>query len=165
MANHKLDTDTQVFIYEAEFYPLSNFSSFRIFWRDLNFDTSEHAYHWEKFWEHPEIQEAILATNSAHEAFKLAQKYKDLVDPGWADRRVSVMTGILMAKTAQHEYVKKKLMETGDREIIEDSWRDDLWGWGPNKDGKNMLGKLWMAVREYHKVHLADSAPVQVVST
>jgi predicted NAD-dependent protein-ADP-ribosyltransferase YbiA (DUF1768 family) len=32
--------------------------------------------------------------------------------------------------------------------LIEDSWRDDFWGWGENKDGKNMLGKLWMEVRE-----------------
>lgn len=38
-------------------------------------------------------------------------------------------------------------LATGDRELIEDSWRDDFWGWGPNRDGKNMLGKLWMEVR------------------
>lgn len=35
----------------------------------------------------------------------------------------------------------------GDRELVEDSWRDDFWGWGPNRDGKNMLGKLWMELR------------------
>ena len=36
---------------------------------------------------------------------------------------------------------------TGDRTLIENSWRDDFWGWGPNRDGQNMLGKLWMEVR------------------
>ena len=25
--------------------------------------------------------------------------------------------------------------------------RDDFWGWGPQRDGQNMLGKLWMEVR------------------
>ncbi len=57
------------------------------------------------------------------------------------------MFNIISAKVAQHKYVYKKLLETGNREIIEDSWRDDYWGWGPNKDGKNMLGKLWMKLR------------------
>jgi hypothetical protein len=31
--------------------------------------------------------------------------------------------------------------------LIENSWRDDFWGWGPNRDGKNQLGKLWMEIR------------------
>lgn len=45
------------------------------------------------------------------------------------------------------QYVRRKLLATGDRELVEDSWRDDFWGWGPNRDGQNMLGKLWMEVR------------------
>ena len=57
------------------------------------------------------------------------------------------MYRILKAKAEQHEYVRRKLLATGDRELIEDSWRDSFWGWGPNKDGQNMLGKLWMKVR------------------
>ena len=44
--------------------------------------------------------------------------------------------------------MRRKLIATGDRELIEDSWRDDFWGWGPDKDGKNILGKLWMEIRE-----------------
>jgi predicted NAD-dependent protein-ADP-ribosyltransferase YbiA (DUF1768 family) len=58
------------------------------------------------------------------------------------------MKDILRAKAKQHEYVRRKLLETGDRELIEDSWRDGFWGWGPNKDGQNMLGKLRMEIRE-----------------
>ena len=57
------------------------------------------------------------------------------------------MLDILRAKASQHEYVRRKLLATGDRELIEDSWRDDFWGWGANRDGLNMLGKLWMEVR------------------
>ena len=58
------------------------------------------------------------------------------------------MRQILWLKVNQHKYVKRKLIQTGDRELIEDSWRDDFWGLGPNKDGQNMLGKLWMEIRE-----------------
>ena len=42
----------------------------------------------------------------------------------------------------------KKLLDSGDRILIENSWRDDFWGWGPSKDGANHLGKLWMEVRD-----------------
>jgi ribA/ribD-fused uncharacterized protein len=61
--------------------------------------------------------------------------------------KVDIMRDILRAKADQHEYVRRKLLATGDRELIEDSWRDDFWGWGPNRDGQNMLGKLWMEIR------------------
>lgn len=147
--NYKLDTDTQVFFYEQEFYVLSNFSAFTLMMRGIRFDTSEAAYHWLKFPLHNQlnIREEIRLAPSAHEAFKIAQNYKDQVRPDWNDIKVGNMKDILCAKVVQHPYVKKKLLETGTRELIEDSWRDDFWGWGPNKTGQNMLGKLWMEVR------------------
>lgn len=57
------------------------------------------------------------------------------------------MKEILILKINQHPYVKKKLLQTGTRQIIESSWRDDFWGWGECKDGQNNLGKLWMQIR------------------
>jgi domain of unknown function (DUF1768) len=32
--------------------------------------------------------------------------------------------------------------------IVEDSPKDDFWGWGSNRNGQNNLGKLWMKLRE-----------------
>lgn len=153
--NNGLDTDKQIFFYEQEFYVLSNFSSFKLYWKDIDFDTSEQAYHWEKFLTYKtisiielgEIRSKILAARSAHEAFKIAQYYKEFRRPDWEEVKFSIMKSILWAKVNQHEYVKKKLLETGDRELVENSWRDDVWGWGPDKNGQNMLGKLWMEVR------------------
>jgi N-glycosidase YbiA len=58
------------------------------------------------------------------------------------------MLKILRAKARQHEYVRRKLLETGDRYLCENSWRDSFWGWGQNRDGKNMLGNLWMQIRK-----------------
>lgn len=145
---HNPDTETQVFFYEHEFYVLSNFSAFTLMWKGLRFDTSEAAYHWEKFPTNPVIQNWILHAPSAHEAFKIAQRYKSQQRGDWYSVRVNIMKLILHAKVEQHEYVYKKLLETGDRELIEDSWRDDFWGWGYYRNGKNILGKLWMEVRE-----------------
>ena len=156
---YRLDTDTQVFFYEDEFYCLSNFSPFRLYWRGLDFDTSEHAYHWEKFvhtsqlapthitCDRCDLQQQILRARSAHAAFKLAESHAIPKQPQWDNHRVAVMRHILLAKEQQHEYVRRKLLETGTRELIENSWRDSFWGWGEDGTGQNMMGKLWMEIR------------------
>lgn len=145
----KPDNDRQVFFYEQDFYALSNFSAFTLFWKGRTFATSEQAYHWEKF---PggncvDLRRDIQFAPSAHEAFKIAERNKDRRRADWDDVKVDIMREILRAKVEQHEYVRRKLLATADRELIEDSWRDDFWGWGPDRDGQNMLGKLWMGIR------------------
>lgn len=155
--NEQLD---YIDFYEREFYPLSNFSAFTLMWdvspRDgrQRFDTSEAVYHWEKFkgnvptQEQITIQRMIREAPSAHDAFKIAERNRKHRRRNWDGEKVGVMLRILRAKADQHEYVRRKLLETGDRILIECSWRDDFWGWGPNRDGQNMLGKLWMQIRE-----------------
>lgn len=147
MELHGLDTETQVLFYERDFYVLSNFSAFTLHWCGIRFDTSEAAYHWMKFPAEPGLRKRIIEAPSAHEAFKLAETFKSLRRPDWDDVKVDIMRKLLRIKADQHEYVKRKLLATGNRELIEDSWRDNFWGWGPNKDGQNMLGKLWMEIR------------------
>lgn len=144
---HGLDADSQVFFYEQDFYVLSNFSAFKLRWKGNLFATSEEAYHWEKFAGHPELQRLMISAPSAHEAFRTATDWKAQRRPDWDDVKLGIMRDILRAKVQQHEYVRRKLLATGDRELIENSWRDDYWGWGPNRNGHNMLGKLWMEIR------------------
>ena len=164
--NHGLDTDTHVFFYEQDFYVLSNFSSFTLQWRDQRFDTSEAAYHWEKFpslVDDPEheivtrsaIRRAIHKAPSAHEAFKIAERNRDYRRKDWDDVKVGIMREIIRAKTQQHEYVRRKLLATGDRELVENSWRDSFWGWGPDRNGLNQLGKLWMELRHELRATMA----------
>lgn len=151
---HGLDTETQVFFYEQDFYVLSNFSSFNLVWEGNIFATSEHAYHWCKFYEIGNgrqdwraAREAVESAPSAHEAFKRAERLKGIRRPDWDEVKIDIMRDILRAKASQHEYVRRKLLATSDRILVENSWRDDFWGWGPNRDGQNMLGNLWMEVR------------------
>lgn len=162
--HHKLDNDRQVFFYEQDFYVLSNFSAFTLQWRGWRFDTSEAAYHWEKFAHMNEVGierghecdicYLIRRAASAHDAFKLAEVNKHSRRHDWDAVKVGIMRAILWKKVEQHGYVRRKLLATGDRELIEDSWRDDFWGWGPNRDGQNMLGKLWMDVRDEWRARL-----------
>lgn len=148
---HGLDTSEQVCFYEQDFYVLSNFSSFQVHWSGFNFATSEHAYHYEKFkWRGElceDIRYEIRGARSAHDAFKIAEARKIYRRPDWDTVKVGIMRHILRAKLEQHDYVRRKLLATGDRELVENSWRDDFWGWGPNGDGQNMLGQLWMEIR------------------
>lgn len=145
---YKRDTAERVCFYEQDFYVFSNFSAFTLEWKGVKFDTSEAAYHWEKFPLHSDICSAIRFAPSAHEAFKIAERNKHLRRPDWDDVKFDIMRDIIRAKVQQHEYVRRKLLVSGEREIVEDSWRDPVWGWGPNRDGQNMLGKIWMEVRD-----------------
>jgi len=139
----------QIYFYPPEYYVFCNFSAFEIEYKEKKYPTSEHAYQSPKFVKtNPKLAEKIRKAKSAHEAFKLAQENKSERDPNWDGRKLGIMKEILKCKVEQHPYVQKKLLQSGNREIVEDAWRDDYWGWGEKRDGKNMLGKLWMEVRE-----------------
>jgi len=142
-----LDTEREVFFYEHEHYYLSNFSAFNLKWRGCVFPTSEHAYHWEKF-PHLPVQDDILTAPSAHEALQIARRYKTVVREDWDTVKREIMKDILREKARQHPYVFKKLQQTGKRLLIENSWRDSFWGWGPDRQGLNLMGNLWMEIRE-----------------
>ncbi len=142
-----LDNEKQIFFYEQEFYIFSNFSSFKLDWKGYDWMTSEHAYHSEKFGD-KDILEKLKATRSAHDAMKLAYSNRDKYRKDWDEIKLKVMKDILRAKVEQHPYVKKKLLESGNKELIENSWRDSYWGWGENQKGENHLGKLWMEIRD-----------------
>lgn len=141
-----LDNANQVFFYEQDHYYLSNFSAFKVGFCGRWFDTAEQAYHFQRF-SSVKDQNNIIDAMSAHDAFRYAQDNKPRQISGWDELKVPIMRDILRAKVAQHEYIRRKLLQTGDRELIENSWRDSFWGWGENRDGQNMLGKLWMEVR------------------
>ena len=158
MELHGLDTEKEVFFYEQDFYVLSNFAAFTLLWKGHRFDTSEAAYHWEKHPDNKWMQGQIRFAGSAHDAFKKAELFRTDRRPDWDDVKVGIMRNILRAKARQHPYVLRKLMATGNRTLIENSWRDDFWGWGPNRDGKNWLGRLWMEVRDELRAEDADAS-------
>ena len=142
----------QIYFYPPEYYVFDNFSSFQVEYKGKKYPTSEHAYQSMKFINSdPELAEKIRNAKSAHEAFKMAEANKEKRQKDWDDIKLDVMKEILLCKLEQHEYVQKKLLQSGDREIVEDSWRDPYWGWGENRDGENHLGKLWMEIREEHR--------------
>lgn len=135
--------------YEREFYPFSNFSSFQVNWRGEFWMTSEHAYQAAKFFETaPDLAKRIRGTKSAHEAFKLAKSNIDKLPTNWETAKRDVMLDIVRHKARQHAYIQEKLAQTNEVLIVEDSPVDSFWGWGPDRQGHNELGKIWMKLRE-----------------
>lgn len=140
-------TSGPLFFYPPEYYVFDNFSSFQVEYNGVLYPTAEHAYQAAKFVNSaPEIAQQIAKAKSAHEALKIAEANDGKKDSDWAAKAEKVMKEILLCKVNQHEYVKRKLLQSGDREIIEDSWRDSTWGWGADHQGQNKLGKLWMEI-------------------
>ena len=134
--------------YPREFYCLDNFSPFAVRYDGELYATAEAAYQGQKFYyTHPEIEEQIRFATSPHDAKRIADEHRELCRPDWDELKQLIMEDILRGKLSQHAYVRKKLLETGDMPIVEDSPYDYFWGIGFDRTGENHLGKIWMKLR------------------
>lgn len=97
---------------------------------------------------YPKLVERIFKARSAHEAFKIALRNADKKPKNWAKKSPKIMFDICWHKLNQNPYIKRKLLQTGNLMLVEDSPKDDFWGWGKDRNGKNELGKIWMKLRE-----------------
>ncbi len=141
--------DEVIGFYPREFYCLDNFSSFKVEHDGYLYSSVEEAYQALGFIESaPEIADKIKNSHSAHEAQKIAYENKDKRQENWDEIKLLVMEDLLREKISQNPYVKKKLLETKNYMIVEDSPKDSFWGWGINRNGQNQLGKLWMKLRD-----------------
>lgn len=140
--------DEFIGFYNREFFCLDNFSSFGFIYNGIYYQTVEHAYQSLKFKDvAPEIEKKIIECFSAYDAQRIAHEHIERQSASWDEDKVMIMEQLLRAKLAQHSYVKKKLLETADYLICEDSPKDNFWGIGKDRKGQNHLGKLWMKLR------------------
>jgi ribA/ribD-fused uncharacterized protein len=141
--------DEVIGFYPREFYPLDNFSSFKVEYDGYLYSSCEEAYQALSFkGASEELYQKVIHSHSADEAQRIAYANRDEQRKDWNEVKVEIMEQLLRCKIDQNPYVKKKLLQTKDYTIVEDSPKDDFWGWGPNRDGYNQLGKLWMKLRE-----------------
>ena len=115
-----------------------------------NWPSTEHFFQAQKFVGTP-IEDKIRKCGSAREAFELARnpRYQAWLHPDWHKGvKDDVMLLAVKEKFSQHEDLQQRLLQTGDREIIEHTANDSYWGdgggWGR---GQNKLGKILMQVR------------------
>ena len=141
--------DDAIGFFPREFYCFDNFSSFKVKYLGYVYSSVEEAYQAAKFLKTaPLVVEEIRSSYSADEAKRIAVRNKHLQREDWHEVKLDIMTDLIRLKVEQNSYVRKKLRETKDYLIVEDSPYDDFWGWGKTREGENHLGKIWMQVRE-----------------
>ncbi|KAK4700250.1 hypothetical protein P7C70_g5997, partial [Phenoliferia sp. Uapishka_3] len=96
----------------------------------------------------PQHLHTIAALPTPRSALAFATSTKTSWRPDWYSINTKVMETALYLKFTQHENLKMLLLETGTRELVEDSPRDEFWGIGKKGEGRNELGKALGRVRE-----------------
>ena len=129
---------------------MSNFYPSEIVIDEISYPTVEHYYQSKKA---SDIIVELWIRNAPtpYLAFKAGRSLKptffigstDCVKTDWDDIKVDVMKKALKAKFTQNPYLGKKLIDTGNAVLHEESPTDIFWG----KKGKDMLGKLLMEIR------------------
>lgn len=101
----------------------------------------------------------ILATNSPREQKRLGRQVTPYDEGKWAEERQEVVYRGNLAKFKQNEHLRKLLISTGTKTLVEANPDDRIWGIGLSADdpkalnpqewrGKNLLGKALMRVRD-----------------
>lgn len=141
--------DRAIGFFPREFYCLDNYSANKIEYDGFVYGTVEEAYQASAFRGVAEdVVEQIRNAGSPYEAKQISIANKDRKRPDWDTEKVVVMEELLREKVRQHPYVREILLKTKDYTIVEDSPKDSYWGWGPDRDGENSMGKLWMKIRD-----------------
>lgn len=132
---------------ETRFHYLSPFSAHRVeIWGEV-FATAEHAYQSSRILPGSE-RNAIKHAPSPMDAWREGQKYKgrnDLAVPGFD--KLAVMEEIFRAKLEQHPDIADILRESGMATLEKNIESDAYLGTGPDGQGENQMGKIWMKLR------------------
>lgn len=115
--------------------------------------TSEALYQACRFPHLPDVQKLIIGQASPMTAKMKSKQYRKDSRSDWDSVRVSIMRWCLLVKLVQHwEKFGNLLLSTGDRPIVEGSYRDPFWGAKPvdqeTLQGANILGRLLIELRE-----------------
>lgn len=125
---------------------LSNFSQHSILIPDFGlFPTAEAAF---QSYKCPTDQEYVKQQQESISPIyskNIGRKCKLRDD--WYKVRIEIMYNILLKKFQQHTDIKENLLNSGLRPIIYHTKHDKFWGDGWCIEGKNVLGKLLIKVR------------------
>lgn len=129
--------------FQGEYRWLSNFHEQEVKMHGIFYPTNEHAFQAlkadslaQRLW--------VFEAKTPGEAKRRGQKVKMRAD--WDEVRLKVMMEINRDKF-RNPGLRDRLLETGERELIEgNTWGDRFWGVCDGK-GENHLGKILMRVR------------------
>ncbi|MCF7865342.1 MAG: NADAR family protein [Candidatus Pacebacteria bacterium] len=120
------------------------------------FPTLEHAYQCKRYTDINIIEE-IRGATSAVKAWEISTKYKHLQIPEFKSEeyKLKIMKELMEMKVAQHEDVRKALLDSGDlkivKHIVSGPPGDGFWDDGEHGEGLNHMGRMWMEIREEYR--------------
>src|ERR1700724_285755 len=129
--------------FRGEYRWLSNFYPYQIEYEGEEYPSVENAYQAAKT-DDLQVRQLFLRI-SAKEAKALGKKVK--MANGWEMKKLSVMRKLLRKKFAPGTELHRKLLATGNAELVEGNfWHDYFWG-VCNGKGENWLGRILMELR------------------
>lgn len=144
----------KLFFYSRSLYVdiFSNFFPEPLEIGGLRWESGEHYYQAAKFAEgspaaDPAVFEAIRAAAKPGEAKLLADARLKTAPPLPPEYRIQIMESMLRIKFAPGTQMLRRLLQTGDLELVHETRDDLLWGRTRSGEGENLLGQLLMRIR------------------
>lgn len=116
--------------------------------------TAEALYQACRFPHLPEVQKKIVEEKSPMTVKMISNAHKKKSREDWDQVKMKIMRWCIQVKLAQNFVTFGSLLEeTGMKDIVENSAKDNYWGAIPNEDGTiftgmNVLGRLLMQLRQ-----------------
>ncbi|XP_064399746.1 uncharacterized protein LOC135346153 isoform X3 [Halichondria panicea] len=149
--SHCSDSHGTIYFYNRgePYYEFTNFfpgAAFSL--DDSEWPTTEHYFQAQKFVGTPYVHK-IRNAFGPRDAFELSRNpaISRWRRSDWEDVKKDVMRKALFAKFTSHPILKKMLLDTGKRELVERSPYDSYWGDGGDGTGENHLGIILMELR------------------
>lgn len=129
--------------FRNEYFFLSNFYPAPVTFENVTYANNEAAFQAQKTLDLEKRKEfARLKPSEAKSKGRALKLRRD-----WNDVKTNIMLKIVRAKFEQNPDIAKKLIETGDKVLIEgNDWGDRIWG-AVDGVGENRLGEILMTVR------------------
>lgn len=153
-------TEDAVFFWQSD-SSFSNWAPAEFTHQGIKFENSEAALMYMKARLFGDAERAVMILKDQRPWYvkRRGREVRNFVNSMWSLVRFEFMTLILVDKFRQNPEMKQELMDTGDKEIVEASPYDLIWGIGlapddnriynrSNWDGDNLLGKSLMEVRK-----------------
>lgn len=139
-----MDNLNKITKFRDEYRFLSNFFICKIEYNGLTYRSVEHAFQAQKVL-NPSIRQYVSKIHSPVDARRYMRSVE--LRPDWEVVKLAIMTDLVRQKFTKYSALKKLLLDTDDKEIIEENdWHDDYWGVYKGK-GNNHLGKIIMKIR------------------
>ena len=142
----RCDDETVAFF--GELNPLSNFHPCKFNLGGESFNSSEQYIQWikAKYCGDRIAMERILNCEDASDCKEASRDIVNKDRKGWLDSAEALCFDGIQAKFVQNDHLMKKLLETGEKTLVEASY-DEIWGTGQHLGSKDCLTRnKWKSI-------------------